>query len=376
MEGLSTLFIRETRILTELDRTTFETPPLDGNALQDVFIKYGRSPRHCYKLAGSEGFRRAWEESIPDLLRDIPRISSAIWHGLVGVNSNEERIFKASSQLITVYPNDHRWRVVTLTSKHIASHFYNAVLKEDTKMFRICFDQFWEGGGSRRSAGWLWEAYAKAQLSTGRKRRVELICLPSTQSRTSDRASVDLPFSNHRTLGTQEQLATDLARIVQSLSSGGNELFVLGSRDQDAFGAFSISSSGAVDLFQITTLAEKRPKTSELDFLWDVLSRAQDLTDPAFRPFIEKLKPTKTRKWRLIFVIPKRVVPDWTEPRSIDFGGIKSKRAWGDYVEQFVMVLDDDGGDGETEPDTQTATTSQGTGRVVKRGRRRRLKKK
>ena len=52
----------------------------------------------------------------------------------------------------------------------------------------------------------------------------------------------------------------------------------------------------------------------------------------------------------------------WTKFQSINFGGISPKRGWGDYVEQFMMVLDDTGGDDETGVHMQMAMTSQGVG--------------
>ncbi len=357
-----------TRMLTERRRTTFEAPPLKGDALQDVFIKYGQSARHCYKLAGDESVRLAWEESIPTLLLGIPSADTFMRNVLGGsVDPNSDSILKTSSQLITIRPDDHRQPLVSLVSKHIASHLYNIVLKQDNRMFWSYFNQFWKVPQSRSTAGWLWESHAIAQLSTGKKQRVELIRLPYTQPRTSDRAFVELPFPNYRTHGSEEQLATDLAGMAQSLSSGSSVLFVPGAKNQKTFDAFSIYPLEVVNIFQMTSSEDEHSaKASGLDFLWDALSRAKNLTDSAYRPYVEKLKPSKTRKWRLIFVIPKRVASDWTKLQSIDYRGIKPKRAWGDYVEQFVMVLDDEGRDGKMGFDIQMATL-QGTGRVMKR---------
>jgi hypothetical protein len=364
-------------MLTELHRTTFETPPIEGSVLREVFTKYGPSARHCYELARSEKSRNTWEAVIPERLLEIPRIDTLIRRFSRGyVDANSEAILKASSQLFTINPNNDREPQVTLASKHISSHLYNVITQEGTRKFWLCFNQFYDVPRCRSAAGSLWECHVIRQLSTGTKRRIELKPLSPPGTPTSDPAFVDLPFSNPRTHGSREQLAKDLADIVPSMSSGSSQLFFPGAKNQVTFDAFSISSD-AVNLFQSTISPEKYPKASGSDFLWDALSRAMDLTDPAFRSHIEELKPSQKKKWRLIFVIPHRAADYWTKPQSIDFGGINPKRAWGGYVKQFVMVLDDAGGDGgtgdgetgdgETGFDMQVATTSQGTGRVPKR---------
>ena len=179
----------------------------------EVFIKYGRSARHCYELARRQESRDDWEAAIPTRI-------DTLMHSFLGgyVDACSESILNALSQLVTLYPSlNGRQPLVTLASKHITSHLYNAVLKDDNRKFWLYFNQFWDVPQSRGSAGWLWEAHVKRQLSTGKGQRVGLGPLLSPQTPTPDPAFVDLPFSNPRTHGSQEQLAKDLLLAAQDV---------------------------------------------------------------------------------------------------------------------------------------------------------------
>jgi hypothetical protein len=137
-------------MLPELHRTTFETPPLEGSVLREVFNKYGRSARYCYRLARSEKERNSWETNIQNLLQRIDRIDELMDTFSGGyVDAYSETILKASSQLFTIDPNNDREPQITLASKHIS---YNAITKEGARKFWLYFNQFYDVPRCRRAA--------------------------------------------------------------------------------------------------------------------------------------------------------------------------------------------------------------------------------
>ncbi|KAM6499073.1 hypothetical protein JOM56_004581 [Amanita muscaria] len=148
--------------------TEFISPPLDASALRDVFIKYGRSARHCYDLVGNSATIAQWEKQIPNLLTGMPDIS--VFEGSIAGNTMHymaENIMKATSQLITIIPDTDRQPHVTLVSRHIAGHFFRAVLEHNYEMFWSYFNQFSSVSETRTPAGWLWELHAiLVELST------------------------------------------------------------------------------------------------------------------------------------------------------------------------------------------------------------------
>ena len=61
--------------------------------------------------------------------------------------------------------------MLTVVSRHIAVHLYNAVLADDATKFWAYFNQFWSVPESHAPAGWLWEPYVLGhELSVGDKR--------------------------------------------------------------------------------------------------------------------------------------------------------------------------------------------------------------
>ena len=308
-----------------------------------MFIKYGRSARHLYKLTREPQALDEWETAIPTLLRDIPNIETYA-SLLVGgqADAKSDATLKASSQLITMYPSIHRQPRITLVTKYIANHLYQVVLKCNREKFWSYFNQFWSVSRTHTSAGWLWDCHVKKELSDGQKRSIPLVHLPITQTPPSAEQLIDLPFSMVQTHGDQEDLAITLSEISPALAAGGPSLFIAGASNQATFDSFSIQPG--VDLHQHTIDENHSVKAKGLDFIWDSLVRAQELCPP-YRQEIASLKPTKTKKWRVIFVIPRRISHLWKTPRPIDYAGLKPKRAWDDYIDQFVMVLDDDGDD-------------------------------
>jgi hypothetical protein len=321
-----------------------------------VFVKYGKSARHCLKLARDQTAITAWEKNIPPLLMSIPdpgSFQAQLAGG--GVSINSDQVLKASSQIITVVPEEDRRPQVDLVSKYISSRLYDIVLQSDAKKFWDYFNQFSSVEKSRTSAGWLWESHVlRRELSKGRKRTVPLQRLPVTESGPRS-VAIYLPFSEVIIYGNQENLAQHLALVIPSLAPGTCALFIPGAQNQATFDALSISADGAVKVYQPTVGKTHSVKSSGLDFLWDALVRAKDLVEERSRPKFEQLMPNKTRTWQVIFIIPEGVRHHWQRSQSIDFRGIKPKRQWKKYLEQFVMVLKETGREGMGKKSRATA---------------------
>jgi hypothetical protein len=308
--------------------------------LRNIFLKYGRSARHCYSLARNPADVVEWELQIPNLLASMPDI--AMFEGHIAGNTIEhtdENVIKSSSQLITIIPNATRQPRVTLVSRHIAEHFFRAVLVRDHEKFWDYFNRFSSVPESRTPAGWLWELYAiQVDLKNRKKRTISLrqlspITPPSEPPKKKSRVTPDgimLPFSPVTRHGDKVSLGKELSRIVPSLSPSKPALFIPGARNQATFDAFSISSDNLVTLYQATIQRSHSVKAKGLDFVWDALAEGT--------PLVKRLMPS-ARKWRVVFLIPEEVEAHWEKPQDIDFGGIKPKRQWGQYVEQFVGVL-------------------------------------
>jgi hypothetical protein len=333
-------------VFTDSCRTVLESPALDGKILQDVFVKYGKSARHCYKLAGEPDEMIAWENSIPRGLRSIPEPSAFLgFLRGVGVDHNSDAVLKASSQLLTISPDTNRRPHVNLVSRHVGGHLFETIIQHDAARFWDYFNQFDSVPQSRGSGGWLWELHVlKRELSGVIERRIPLKHLPPSPSRC---VNIDLPFSSVKIFGSLEDLAQDLARMIPKLLPGERVLFMPAVGNQATFDAFTISAEGLVAHYQVTSRGNHPFSPRGLDFLWDVLLRVKQLLHEDHHPRINKLFPTKRRKWRLIFVIPQRRASRWKNPQSIDSKGVKLKRKWGDYLAQFVMVLKDVNEEGE-----------------------------
>jgi hypothetical protein len=366
--------------LTNSYRTLFESPPVDGATLRDVFIKYGRSARHCYKLAKDPVERDAWEQSIPMTFRS----------NLAGndLDHNSERILKASSQLITILPNEDRRPQVELVSKHVALHLFAIIDEHRAENFWEYFDQFWSVRRSRPTAGWLWESHVLRRELLGKEiRHVPLQSLPLTQSQSSS-LGIDLPFSSVVRFGTVEALAKQLARVIPTLFSRNSTrqkiLFVPAIPNQATLDAFSISHGGLIELYQVTSARKHPLRASGFDFLWDALILAQDELDSRYYSKINQLLPSKTRPWRVIFAIPRRVHRIWKKPQQIDFGDLKPRRKWTSYIKQLRMVLEDrskgeetvvtgvdrEGGEEELQFDGEVGPTT-GKGEIKSQSKRR-----
>jgi hypothetical protein len=321
-------------------RTKFQHTAFQSATLADVFIKYGGSryggsAHHGYILAGYAMELSHWEQAIPRLLKDIPNVNTFANYIQTGIAHTSERILKDSSQLISICPDDKRMPEIVLVSKHIAFILYKAVLSLDYQKFWKYFNQFWRISQSHGAAGWLWEAHAIHRVLCGSDDPLSHPLRALTQAHTGSLV-VELPFRDVQEHGNAEDLAKHLARIVPSMHDGSNYLFIPGAKNQ---ATFSISAGQNVSLFQITTTRGTHSvKATGLDFLWDAVSEAKELTTS---PLVASLLPTTARKWRLIFVVPRRIAHHWKKPQDIDFGGVKQKRAWNDYIEQSVMVLED-----------------------------------
>lgn len=209
----------------------------------------------------------------------------------------------------------------------------------DHKKFWNYFNRFSSVSESRTPAGWLWELHAiQVELKNRKKRTISLRQLspvtplsepPKKKSRiTPD--DIKLPFSLVTGHGDKVSLGKELSRIVSS-SPSKPTLFIPGARNQATFDAFSISGDNVVTLYQATIQKSHSVKAKGLDFVWDALVEGT--------PHVNRQMPSSVRKWRVVFLIPEEVEKHWQKPQDIDFGGIKPKRQWSQYVEQFVGVL-------------------------------------
>lgn len=324
-----------------VSRTKFETPVVNASTLKEVFLKYGRSARHVFKLARIPSERNAWEDGMQANLRRIPDLRAfqdLLQEGELDITS--PALIKISSQLVSLYPSATRSPLITLVSQHIADHLFDAVLKDNSAKFWDYFNLFWGISESHPTAGWLWESHVRHELSRGPKRKIPLIRLPIANVRTSGgQLSMDLPFPTVKTFGSCEDLANGLVRIAPTLQDGHRVLFLPGAKNQATYDAFAIPGPQLANA-TIAQLHDLSPKG--LDFAWDAMIRAETLVNRAHRAQIRDLRPTSQRKWPVIFIIPRRVARHWKKIQTIDYKGRKPKRAWENLVEQFVMVLDDE----------------------------------
>jgi hypothetical protein len=344
-----------------------------------VFIKYGGSARHCYKLAKTPFELASWEQSIPTSLSNIPN-PATFSSNLAGNNldHNSERVIKAASQLITLFPDKNRQPQVTLVSKHIASHLYAVIAAQRAEGFWEYFNQFWSVGRSRPAAGWLWECHVlRHELSSEETRHLPLQRLPLIQSQSSP-LDIELPFSSVVEFGAMEALATQLVEVIPTLFSRDSTkqkiLFRPAIPTQATLDAFSISHGGLVQLYQVTCARKHPLRASGFDFLWDAMNLARDVLDSQYKSEIERLLfPSQLRPWQVIFAIPRRIQRIWEKPQRIDFGGLRPKRQWRSYIEQFRMVLKDDNKGREivvAGADDREVGSSTGTGETKSQGKR------
>ena len=283
-----------------------------------------------------------WEEQIPNLFAAMPDI--AIFEGHIAgntLNSRAESIINAASQLITIIPNVTRHPRVTLVSQYITEHFFKAVLMRDHKKFWVYFNRFSSVPESCAPAGWLWELHAIwVELSNKKKHTINLCQLspitplsepPKKKIRVTP-DSIKLPFSGVIRHGDKVSLGKELSHIIPSLSASESTFFIPGARNQVTFDAFSISGDNVVTLYQATIEKGHSIDAKRLDFVWDALTLVEGSS-------AERLMPSSARKWRVIFLIPEEVEKHWKYPQDIEFRGIKPKRQWNRFVEQFVGVL-------------------------------------
>jgi hypothetical protein len=253
-----------------------------------------------------------------------------------------------SSLLFVIVPNTTRQPQVTLVSRHIANHLFDAALKHDARKFWSYFNQLSSVPQSRSSAGWLWKLYVVYELLNGDTRTIPLKRLPATEAQSTSSGplkkkprtnpTIMLPYPKVTKHGDKNALAKDISRIMPSLSSSGR-LFVPGAPNQVTFDAWSVSSEGTITLYQPTIRKRHPVKAKGLDFIWDALVGVEADTQRSISISTVKQMFPIQRKWRLIFVVPESVGKHWTKAQEIDFGGIKPRRAWNGYLEQFVVTL-------------------------------------
>jgi hypothetical protein len=193
---------------------------------------------------------------------------------------------------------------------------------------------------SHTPAGWLWELHAiQVELRNRKKHTISLrqlspITPPSEPPKKKSRVTPDdikLPFSLVTGHGDKMSLGKELSCIIPPLSPSKPTLFIPSARNQATFNAFSISGNNVVTLYQATIQKSYSVKAKGLDFVWDALVEGT--------PHVKRLMPSSARRWRVVFLIPKDVENHWKKPQNIDFGGIRPKHQWGQYIEQFVGVL-------------------------------------
>ena len=80
-----------------------------------------------------------------------------------------------------------------------------------------------------------------------------------------------------------------------------------------------------------------------LDIIWDALNEAKKLLsgNKEVIKALNKLYPNRRRKWCIVFIIPTRMRDSWKCPQSIDFEESTIRLAWDEYLEQYVMMLND-----------------------------------
>jgi hypothetical protein len=240
-----------------LCRTQFESPPINNlAALSDVFSKYGPSPRQCFLLTRDEKERRNWENGIPVLLKGVVQSNSL--HTIVtGLFDN------FPPQLFLVKPDDDRTPKLTIISRHVAEHLFNAMEKNNSEKFWDIFNLFWIVPESRSAAGWLFEPHALSVMLSGEVREFDLKNLSGSGSKASKASSISLPFDPPSSYGDVESLSDILRR---TLPSQIPRLFKPASKSAATFDAFSVSHDEII-LFQHTVGNSHRISLVGLDLL-------------------------------------------------------------------------------------------------------------
>jgi hypothetical protein len=261
-----------------VSRTKFETPAVNASTLKEVFLKYGRSARHVFKLARVPSDRDNWENMMQANLRRIPDLGT--FQDLLqdnGIDIISPAMVKMSSQLVSIYPSATRSLLITLVSQHIADHLFDAVLKDNNAKFCEYFNLFWAISEGHPTAGWLWESHVRHELSKGPKQKIPLIRLPTTNAHTSSgQLSMDLPFPKVKTFGNCEDLANGLVRIAPILQDGSRLLFLPGAKNQATYDAFAIPG---LQMANATIAPDHDLSPKGFDFVLDAAIRAETLAN-------------------------------------------------------------------------------------------------
>lgn len=337
------------KVTNYLHRTKFESKTFDDETLWEVFTKYGGSARDCYRLAARPEQVERLEISLKYVAEDLPSpmVIGDLYRG-TGASSMNDELLEAFSQMITITPDSDRRPLIILTSPHIADLLYKTVLKHNVELFWQYFNQFSSEKQSHASAGWMWEnRVISEELERAGNRVIQLERLkvdnrsdpPSTEDTRTRLDQIHLPFSLIFNHGDENSLADEFVRFTNDPVKA--TLFLPGRRNQATFNAFSISEDGLVTLFQPTVTQTHSIETSKLDFIWDAISKAQGLATGQAAQKIQGLYPTETKKWRLVFCVPRRVQTHWKHYQVINYQGKQPKRQWEKYIEQFVVAFND-----------------------------------
>ena len=253
-------------------------------------------------------------------------------------------VFRVSSQILTVIPNGSRQPVIDFVSPHVGHCMYELVLRNDATDLWNWFNVFWSVPESRASAGYIWQPHVMRDMSTGSPRTLVPRSLPLSEPTRSkkhrvNKPSLSLPLQPFIVHGDKSSLGLLIRSNLPQLQSRQLS-FRPGASNQATFDFFTISRERTITLFQSTVSTSHSVKATGLDFIWDALNHAKNGATKDEGKTIQGLFPTKT-KWRLIFVVPKRVEHSWQSWQNIDFGGRGPRRQWGNYIEQSVLEYPD-----------------------------------
>jgi hypothetical protein len=314
--------------------------------LQLTFKRYGGSARHCFDLARDSISTRGWEATLKsmDCVPELSAVELALRDDNCSAEHNQ-MLQTAPSQILTIIPDDYRQPLVNLATRHVADHFYEAILRNNAAKFWLYFNQFSSQPESRGTAGWLWEKHV---LKTLRSQQGQILPMTPLVSRPPKKRrrnvqNVTIPFDVIVEHGGVDSVAQKLSTIIPF---GRSVLFIPGAKNAATFDAFSITENRGVDLFQSTIApGDHDLKPKGLDFIWDSVNAAMELLkeDTSRSNALSKLLPNHGPKWSLIFAVPAKMSGSWKHPRDVNFGGKNPKRAWDNYLAQYVMVVKETG---------------------------------
>lgn len=298
-------------------RTQLEDPVLDAAVLANMYTLYGKSALQCFTLADDAELRFEFESSILSRLVAIPNLHKAVLDIREMLDSDS-----LASQLFPIIPNSHFQPRVTIATRHIAHLVNEAIRKEKNAQFWVLYNFLREHSSTASAAGWLWEAHVITELCRDLGSRVlrgrQLSPKPedrmASSSSTEDVDILTLPLGGPFSFGAEI-----------TFQQKDNQLYAPRALNNPTFDALTYSD-GVLTLFKATISPHHSVKASGLDSIWAKL-----------QPNFPQMKTYGSLKWRLVFLVPKEVAPEWrwAQPITTDLGD----RAWGKSLMQFVVPL-------------------------------------